>query len=127
MKKILLLMAIILPFVLTSCGDDKDEPKQTIEQQLIGEWYYMSNEYVVRNYLFNSDHTGKYWIKEDGEVINGSIVNFNWSLEEHDNETYLVIESDGLPTSYYIILVKDDELHLDSPLPGMSWIYKRVK
>ena len=37
MKKILLLLAIILPFVLTSCGDDKDEPK-SLEQQLIGQW-----------------------------------------------------------------------------------------
>ena len=27
MKKILLLMAIVLPFVLISCGDDKDEPE----------------------------------------------------------------------------------------------------
>ena len=38
MKKVLLLMAIILPFVLTSCGDDKDEPKQNLEQELIGGW-----------------------------------------------------------------------------------------
>ena len=127
MKKILLLMAIILPFVLTSCGDDKDEPKQTLEQQLIGEWYYLFNEYTVHNYLFNSDHTGKYWVKQDGEVINGSIVTFNWSLEKIDNETILVIESEGFPTAYYSIFIKDDELHLDSSLPGLSWIYKRVR
>ena len=126
MKKILLLMAIILPFVLTSCGDEKDEP-QSLEQQLIGDWYYLLNEYTVQNYLFNSDHTGKYWVKQDGEVINGSIVTFNWSLEKINNETILVIESEGFPTAYYSIFIKDDELHLDSNLPGLSWIYKRVQ
>ena len=45
MKKILLLMAIILPFVFTSCGDDKDEPKQSLEEQLIGSW--VGDEYTV--------------------------------------------------------------------------------
>ena len=37
MKKILLLMAIFLPFMLNSCGDDKDILSSQ-EQELVGEW-----------------------------------------------------------------------------------------
>ena len=61
MKKILLLMAIILPFVLTSCDDDKDEPK-SLEQQLIGSWVQTQVDgpnTLTWHYIFNSDHNGK--------------------------------------------------------------------
>ena len=114
MKKILLLMAIILPFVFTSCGDDKDEPKQNLEQELIGQWYFMVNEYTVNNYLFNSDHTGKHWMKQDGEVLNWTVRSFNWSLKEVDNVTYLNITSDephSIPASMPIS-IKDDILYI---------------
>ena len=59
MKKILLLMAIILPFVLTSCDDDKDEPNQSLEEQLIGGWAWSTVDgpnTITRFYIFNSDH-----------------------------------------------------------------------
>lgn len=77
MKKILLLMAIILPFVLTSCGDDKDEPS-TLEQQLIAEWVG-SNDYYEFHYLFKSDHTGDYWVTKKG-APHLAPRQFKWSL-----------------------------------------------
>ena len=58
MKKILLLMAIILPFVITSCGDDKDEP-QNLEQEIIGTWSAPDGDRTLF-FTFNADHTGKY-------------------------------------------------------------------
>ena len=37
MKKILFLLALMLPLVLVSCGDDNDV-LSPIEQDLVGEW-----------------------------------------------------------------------------------------
>jgi len=92
MKKILLLLAIIVPFVFTSCGDDKDEPK-TLEQQLIGEWVESTDfEIDLFNLKFNTDHTGKLWVTDLGVTKPGSESNFTWSLTGSN----LVIEaSDG--------------------------------
>ena len=81
MKKILLLMAIILPFVLTSCGDDKDEPK-SLEQQLIGSWVltevYGPNT-LIWHYIFNSDHNGKKQIYLNEQISTEEY--FTWSLK----------------------------------------------
>ena len=82
MKKILLLMAIILPFVLTSCDDDKDEPKQSLEEQLIGGWAWSTVDgpnTITRFYIFNSDHNGKEQIDLNGHI--STEVNFTWSLK----------------------------------------------
>lgn len=81
MKKILLLMAIILPFVLTSCGDDKDEPKQSLEQQLIGRW--VDRGITIE---FKADHTGI------GSWETNNLTPFTWSLE--DNYLYMTYEGD---------------------------------
>ena len=43
MKKILLLWALIMPFVFSSCDDDKDEPKNPGEE-LIGEWIWLEDD-----------------------------------------------------------------------------------
>ena len=117
MKKILLLMAIILPFVLTSCGDDKDEPKQNLEQELIGSW--VGDEYTVVDgkvvvthphsayRLFNADHTGKYWTVIDG--VKSPDYNYTWSL----NGNVLSIYSEsGLMT--WEISIKNDVLRTKS-------------
>lgn len=126
MKKFLLLLAIIVPFVLTSCGDDKDEP-QNLEQELIGDWYFILNDYTAEHFLFNSNHTGKHWIKQDGEDINSSVDSFHWSLEEADNVTYIKLEHDDLHTDYASISIKDDELHITYTLTGMTKIFKKVQ
>ena len=78
MKKYLLLLAIILPFVLTSCGDDKDEPS-ALAQQLFGEWVG-SNEYYEFHYLFKSDHTGDYWVTKKG-APHAAPLQFKWTLK----------------------------------------------
>lgn len=120
-------MAIILPFVLTSCGDDKDEPKQNLEHKLIGDWYLLINDYTVEHFLLNSDHTGKDWIKKDGEDINSSIVLFHWLLEEADNVIYIKFEYDDLHTNYASLSIKDGELYMTYTLTGMTVVFKRVQ
>ena len=113
MKKILLSMAILLPFVFTSCGDDKDEPKQNLEQELIGTWVgdlydIVDGEMIVTHphsayILFNADHTGKTWSVIDG--VNKPVRNFNWSLKGN----ILTIEDGSEPV---IISIDGDVLHI---------------
>ena len=113
MKKILLLMAIILPFVLTSCGDDKDEPKQNLEQELIGSWvgdvYDIVDGKVVVTHphsayiIFNADHTGKTWSVIDG--VNQPQSHFTWSL----NGNLLKLDYNPEPIE---ISIDGDVLHI---------------
>ena len=113
MKKILLLLAIILPFVLTSCGDDKDEPKQNLEQELIGTWvgdlYFIEDGKVVTTnphsayIIFNADHTGKSWSVIDG--VNLGQMHFTWSL----NGNLLKLDYNPEPIE---ISIDGDVLHI---------------
>ena len=113
MKKILLLLAIILPFVLTSCGDDKDEPKQNLEQELIGSWvgdvYNIVDGKVVVTHphsayiIFNADHTGKTWSVIDG--VNQPQSHFTWSL----NGNLLKLDYNPEPIE---ISIDGDVLHI---------------
>lgn len=118
MKKILLLMAIILPFVLTSCGDDKDEPKQNLEQELIGSWVgdvydIVDGEMIVTHphsayIIFNADHTGKSWRFIDG--VMSPDYNFTWSLKGNIlTMTYSASSSEALT---YEISIDGDVLHI---------------
>ena len=100
MKKILLLLAIILPFVLTSCGDDKDEP-QTLEQQLIGKWVraISDNGAFEEYFIFNKDHTSEYYTllnKTDrGDEshftwsLNGNVLTAKYIINSHEEECFL--------------------------------------
>ena len=117
MKKVLLLIAIILPFVLTSCSKDKDEP-QTLEQQLIGSWvgdvYDIVDGKVVVTHphsgyiLFNADHTGKSWRFIDG--VMSPDYNFTWSLK--GNILTMTYSASSLEALTYEISIKDDILHI---------------
>ena len=104
MKKIFLLFVIILPFVLTSCGDDKDEP-QTLEQQLIGKWVTTRNE-LQFIYQFNSDHTGSQWYEVNGE--RGTYYSFPWSLDRN------ILTITYMPSSkrYFEISIEGDLLKM---------------
>lgn len=93
MKKILLLMALVLPLTLISCGDDKDEPS-SLEQQLIGSWTGTDNSATssvlktkVISYTFNSNHTGQYTWEEIPNITGGKITrggyNFKWKLKKN--------------------------------------------
>ncbi len=107
MKKYLLLLAIILPFVLTSCGDDKDEPKQSLEQQLIGSWVgdvYNIIE-VTHHILFNADYTGKEWMVIDG--VKSPDMHFTWSLKGN----VLTLSNGSSEPESMEISIKDDVLH----------------
>ncbi|MBQ6647652.1 MAG: lipocalin family protein [Muribaculaceae bacterium] len=112
MKKILLLMAIILPFVLTSCDDDKDEPKQSLEEQLIGGWAWSTVDgpnTITRFYIFNSDHNGKEQIDLNGHI--STEVNFTWSLKGNIL-TVSFIQDGNTETVSVEISIDGDVLHI---------------
>ncbi len=101
MKKILLLMAIILPFVLTSC-EDKDEPKY-VEEDLVGEWLStlaLQEDY----YIFNSDHTGYMNIRTTKPRITIKDAFFTWELE---GNTLTLTYINGEQSKFNISIKKD--------------------
>ena len=118
MKKILLLMAIVLPFVLTSCGDDKDEPKQSLEEQLIGRWVGSSGNRDI-TFDFKADHTGlfswKFIENTLQDVATTGSSEFTWSLKGNIlSYTYRdgLYEQDPMVTQDYEISIKDDVLNM---------------
>ena len=107
MKKLLLLMAIILPFVLTSCGDDKDEPK-SLEQQLIGRWessWKVDGDNYHNIAIFDSEY--QFYLsgyKNDSQIIRES---YMWAL--NGNTLKLIRNSDHAETEH-VISIKDNIL-----------------
>ena len=100
-----------------SCGDDKDEPKQSLEEQLIGSWvgdvYELVDGEVIMTYphshymIFNADHTGKSWMVIDG--VKSLDLNFNWSLNGN------ILTNDKKATEAEIS-IKDDVLYYWCPV-----------
>ncbi len=81
MKKILLLLAIMLPFVLISCGDD-DDVLSPMEQDLVGEWAIIITDNTQPDdfhFVFKKERTGSRRRLVNGEVV--SDVPFNWTLQ----------------------------------------------
>ena len=120
MKKILLLITIILPLVLTSCGDDKDEPK-SLEQQLIGKWE-SSWEIDGDNYhniaIFDSEHQFYHsGYKNDTEIIR---VSYTWEL--NGNTIKLIRNYDSAETTHEIS-IKDNALTIS----GYKETYYKVE
>lgn len=119
MKKYLLLLAILLPFILISCGDDKDEPKN-LEQQLIGGWSYTEGvdaSLVIHNLIFNANHTGK-MVNTQGGVVTYE-TSFTWSLDGD------VLTMNGPTTEVCTIAFEGNQLHLK--FSGVTFYYNRAQ
>ena len=107
MKRLLLFMVLILPFMLSSCGDD--EPTN-LEQLLIGEWVEIVENpndigYVV-HITFKSDHTGSYWETYNNKVYR--YPSFSWSVT--GNRLTTIVDGESESTTFSI---KNDILHID--------------
>ncbi|MBR5117591.1 MAG: hypothetical protein IK100_02955 [Muribaculaceae bacterium] len=122
MKKYILLLAIILPFVLTSCGDDKDEPKQNLEQELIGTWVLSYEDINLFQFMvFNTDHTGSGSQVQDG-IVFGEF-SFTWSL----SGDVLTQNRDGGKAFKNKISIKNDVLYVMDEEGNPVFEMKRVK
>ena len=93
MKKLFIILAtIIMPFILTSCGDDKDEPKN-LESQLIGEWIEDTSRYPqylaeVIHFTFKSDHSGYEWWTYFDDKTHRDEIKFDWDIDGY----YLILK-----------------------------------
>ena len=115
-------MAIVLPFVLTSCGDDKDEPKQNLEQELIGTWVLTYEDINMFQFMvFNADHTGNGNQVKDGLVI--AEFPFTWSLS---GDILTQNRKDG-KTIKNKISIKNDVLYVMDEDGNPSFEMKRSK
>lgn len=80
MKKILMLLAIMLPLVFTSCGDDNDVLSAN-EQELLGEWAIVrpvDSQVDDYHYVFKKERTGSRRHLVDGTVVTD--IAFKWTL-----------------------------------------------
>ena len=117
MKKILLVMALLLPLILVSCNDNQDNSDNqeidepiNLEQELIGKWNQVFQQNI--SYIFYSNHEGQYVRSEHGEVmfsryytwaLNGNIVtvisivneNFGPIKISNENGTLYLIDANG--------------------------------
>ena len=109
MKKILLLLALLLPFLLTSCGDNKKNEPKTKEQMLVGEWVLYLESGVDLYYSFDGDHTGNYMKSEKGTVLED--IDFTWSL--NGNELKITTNNGGqTKTKTYKVLIEEYYLYI---------------
>ena len=121
MKKILFLLALMLPLVLVSCGDDNDV-LSPIEQDLVGEWAIVKtaenqNDY---HYVFKKERTGSRRHIVDGEVVTD--IAFKWTL---DGETLTIDYGTGQMLVLKVTL-RINEMHVVYVATGTSEDYTRV-
>ena len=121
MKKILLLMTIMLPFFLTSCGDDNDV-LSSMEQELVGEWAIIKTTDTQADdyhYVFNKERTGSRRHIVNGEVVTD--VPFNWIL----NGNTLTLDYAGQKLVVEITM-KINQMHVVYVATGASEDYNKV-
>ena len=122
MKKIFLLLAITLPFVFTSCGDD-DDVLSSIEQELVGEWAIIKttdSQTDDYHYVFKKERTGSRRHLVDGNVV--SDITFKWTFDgnkltiDYGTGQILVME----------ITMKINQMHVVYVATGATEDYKKV-
>lgn len=100
MKKVLFMLAMILPmFILPSCSKD-DEPN--IDGQLVGIWEEDTNsEWEVFCIELKEDGTGCQWAEDYGEIDEYGKSYFAWSTS--GGKITVIHENDGSMTMNYAI------------------------
>lgn len=118
MKKVLLMLAMILPMItFTACSDDEDYSQY--ESKFIGSWEEDRTGYEVFNIVFNADKTGERWAEDNGEIDEFGKSSFVWSATE--SELTITSVEEGKYTLIYEF--KDDKLYTSSD--GETIIYHK--
>lgn len=121
MKKILLLLALVLPFFISSCGDDNDV-LSPMEQDLVGEWAIINPPSTPADdyhFVFKKERTGSRRHIVNGEVATD--VPFKWSLEG----STLTLNYAGQQLVLEITLTIS-QMHVVYVATGATEDYKRV-
>lgn len=121
MKKILLILAILLPLVFTSCGDDNDALSSR-EQELVGEWAIVktSENQEDYHYVFNKERTGSRRHLEDGNVTTD--IRFNWTLDGNR----LTLDYTTQKLELEISITGSNKLHVRYVATGHTEDYNKV-
>lgn len=98
MKKILLLMAIILPFALISCGDDKDEPTPPDKDDYVDLGLPSGTLWATRNVGANKpEDFGDYfaWGETTPKTVY-AVENYKWGGYDSNGEFHLSKYNDNV-------------------------------
>ena len=121
MKKILFLLAIVLPLVFTSCGDNNDV-LSPMEQELVGEWAIINSpgsQSEDFHYVFKKERTGA-----RRHLVNGQVetdIAFKWTLEGNT----LTLDY-GYQQLVLEISMKINQMHMVYVGTGATEDYNRV-
>ncbi len=114
MRKVILMLAMMLPmFVMSSCSDDEDN--SFYMEQLSGIWVEYDNTlgYEVFHIELRPDGTGEQWAEDYGVVDEYGKQSFTWSAGE--STITVTIEGEGTLTMNYrledgmLVLTYEDE------------------
>lgn len=84
MKKILFLLAAVLPLMFVGCSDDDEN----FEERLVGAWVEDTKSAIeVMNLQLNADHSGYLWAEDNGEIDEMGKQKFIWSATENELTT----------------------------------------
>ena len=84
MKKILFVLAALLPLMFIGCSDDDEN----FEERFVGAWVEDTNSVIeVLNIQLNADHTGLFWAEDNGKVDESGKQKFIWSATENELTT----------------------------------------
>ena len=114
------LVVITISFILASCGDNNDEPKN-LESQLIGEWVetlYSPLETIHIN--FKSNHSGSDWWTYYDDPDRRDERKFDWEIDGY----YLLLEGKGFHVKTRFTIT-NGILHFDDYFEDLE--FKRVK
>ena len=126
MKKLFLLLAIVLPLVFISCGDE-DDVLTSREQELVGEWALVktSASQDDYHYVFKKERTGSRRHLIDGTVVTD--ISFKWTLDGNRltldyggqqlemeitmgiNSMHVVYVGTGATEDYTMVINEDDD------------------
>ena len=90
MKKLILMLAMVLPMVFVSCSDEEDD--SVYMERICGVWEEYGNTlgYEVFHLELKPDGTGNRWAEDYGEIDEQGKTPFSWSA----NESELVVTTE---------------------------------
>lgn len=105
MKRILFLLAAVLPLIFVGCSDDEN-----FEERLVGTWVEdTKNTIEVMNLQLNANHTGLLWAEDNGGVDSWGKQSFTWSATEDELTTTMDDSKDTEKVPYEL---KDEKLRI---------------
>ena len=109
MKKVLWMMAFILPFLVASCSNDDDkDDNATYSAALVGTWKSSVGESLVYTLVLKTDRTGSKTTTVSGATVDVDVIT-KWDASK--TKFYAVYADKESDSDTYVL--KDSLLYLD--------------